>query len=98
MSLGARVELIEVTEPMAKNGRLRQLLGPAGVLLHPVKSLLLLLLACVPLVPFASQPLGVPLAAFSTYLLLMAVRLEESWLRAWSTWEEKACLVALNLN
>ena len=80
MSLGARVELIEVTEPMVKNGRLRQLLGPAGVLLHPVKSLLLLLLACVPLVPFASQPLGVPLAAFSTYLLLMAVRLEESWL------------------
>nr|WP_272129243.1 hypothetical protein [Synechococcus sp. AH-551-E11] len=65
---------------MGKNDRLRQLLGPAGVLLHPVKSLLLLLLACIPILPFASNPLGVPLAAISTYLLLMAVRLEESWL------------------
>lgn len=65
---------------MVKNARLRQLLGHAEVLLHPVKSLLLLLLACIPILPFASHPLGVPLAAFSTYLLLMAVRLEESWL------------------
>ncbi len=65
---------------MTKNGRLRELLGGADVLLHPVKSLLLLLLACIPIVPFASQPLGVPLAALSTYLLLMAVRLEECWL------------------
>ena len=72
--------LIDATQKKARNQRIRQLLGPADVLLHPVKSLLLLQLACVPLVPFASQPLGVPLAAFSTYLLLMAVRLEESWL------------------
>ena len=62
------------------NSRLRQLLGPATILLHPLYGLGLLLLACLPLLPFASQPLGVLLAAFSTYLLLMAVRLEQPWL------------------
>lgn len=62
------------------NPRLRQLLGPATILLHPLHGLGLLLLACLPLLPFAGQPLGVVLAAISTYLLLMAVRLEQSWL------------------
>jgi hypothetical protein len=62
------------------NPRLRQLLGPATILLHPLYGLGLLLLACLPLLPFAGQPLGVVLAAISTYLLLMAVRLEQSWL------------------
>lgn len=64
----------------ASHSRLRQLLGPATILLHPLYGLGLLLLACLPLLPFASQPLGVLLSAFSTYLLLMAVRLEQPWL------------------
>jgi hypothetical protein len=62
------------------NPRLRQLLGPATILLHPFYGLGLLLLSCLPLLPFASQPLGLPLAALSTYLLLIAVRIEQSWL------------------
>ncbi|MBM5784078.1 MAG: hypothetical protein FJ076_04375 [Cyanobacteria bacterium K_DeepCast_35m_m1_288] len=62
------------------NLRLRQLLGPATILLHPLYGLGLLLLSCLPLLPFASQPLGLPLAALSTYLLLLAVRIEQSWL------------------
>ena len=67
-------------ETGVSNPRLAQLLGPATILLDPVYGLLLLLLGCLPLLPFASQPLGVPLAALSSYLLLMAVRLEQPWL------------------
>lgn len=63
-----------------RNPRLRQLLGPAAVLLHPLYGLGLLLMACLPLLPVASQPTGVVLAALSTYFLLMAVRLEQTWL------------------
>jgi hypothetical protein len=72
--------LARAAETGVSNPRLAQLLGPAIIMLHPVYSLLLLLLGCLPLLPFASQPLGVPLAALSTYLLLMAVRLEQPWL------------------
>lgn len=63
-----------------RNPRLRQLLGPAAVLLHPLYGLGLLILASLPLLLVASQPAGVLLAALSTYFLLMAVRLEQSWL------------------
>ena len=69
-----------VVESVVGDRRLRQLLGPASVLLHPLYGLGLLLLAIVPLLAIASQPGGVLLAALSTYLLLMAVRLEEPWL------------------
>ena len=62
------------------NPRLRQLLGPASLLLHPLWSPGLLLLASLPLVAIASKPVGVLLATLSTYLLLMAVKMEESWL------------------
>ena len=68
-------------EGAVSNDRLRQLLGPASALLHPLYGLLLLLFACLPLLAIASQPLGIVLAAFSTYLLLMAVRLEQPWLQ-----------------
>ena len=72
--------LPRAAETGVSNPRLAQLLGPATILLHPVYGLLLLLLGCLLLLPFASQPLGVPLAALSTYLLLMAARLEQPWL------------------
>ena len=62
------------------NSRLLQLFGPARILLHPLYGLGLLMLACLPLLAVASQPVGVVLAALSTYLLLMAVRLEQPWL------------------
>ena len=62
------------------NPRLRQLLGPAAVLLDPLYGLGLLLMASLPLLLVASQPTGVLLAALSTYFMLMAVRLEQSWL------------------
>ena len=67
-------------DPGVSNSRLRQLLGPATILLHPLYGLGIMLLACLPLLPIASQPGGVLLAALSTYLLLMAVRLEQPWL------------------
>jgi hypothetical protein len=72
--------LARTAETGVSSPRLAQLLGPAAILLHPIRGLLLLLLACLPLLPFASQPLGIPLAALSTYVLLMAVRLEQPWL------------------
>jgi hypothetical protein len=72
--------LARAAETGVSSPRLAQLLGPAAILLHPIRGLLLLLLGCLPLLPFASQPLGIPLAALSSYVLLMAVRLEQPWL------------------
>lgn len=67
-------------DPGVVNPRLRQLLGPGVVFLHPVYSAGLLIAGGVLLLPLASRPEGVLLAALSTYLLLMAVRLEQRWL------------------
>jgi hypothetical protein len=71
--------MLSATKPVAAS-RLQRLLGPAQVLLNPIISLVVLLLTSLLLIPLASQPLSVPLAAVSTYLLLMAVRLEQPWL------------------
>jgi hypothetical protein len=64
----------------AETSRLTQLLGPAVLLLHPGFSLLFLVPAFAVLLPLANQPLGIVLAAVSTYFLLMAARIEKAWL------------------
>jgi hypothetical protein len=63
-----------------ETSRLNQLLGPAVLLLHPGYSLVFLIPAFAALLPLANQPLGIALAALSTYFLLMAARIEKSWL------------------
>jgi len=64
----------------ASASRMQRLLGLAEFLLHLITSLVVLLLASLLLTPLASQSVSVPLAAVSTYLLLMAVKIEQLWL------------------
>lgn len=65
---------------LPSNSKLHELLGPAKFLIHPILSVVALLLVTLLLAPFARQPISLPLAALSTYLLLMAVKLEQPWL------------------
>ena len=63
-----------------RSDRLRELVGPAELLLEPFPSLCLLGALALALFPFASSGLGLVLAAFATWLLFMAIRLERPWL------------------